>query len=175
MDDLSFLDASLIYLLLFSPLLSIILVLFWTSANMKNTAKAQLFGIVILLVLGFFAINSPLLLIVESIAIILLVVWIFAYKKFFLKGQFPFILLFFAIQVAYYILFFVFIGLEYNLAIILLLLCIIPIVSMMLLYPWIFGIKKVFKGRVLIIIVFIIQVIYAVLSIVLSLIAKSNL
>lgn len=151
-----------------------VLVLFWTSANMKNTAKAQLLGIVILLVLGFLAINSPMILIVGATAIILLVVWIFSYRNFFFKGQLSFILLIIALQVAYYILFFVIIGLE-NLAITLLLLCIIPILSMILLFPWTFGNDKPSKGRVFIIIVFIIQVISAILSIVLSLIAMSNL
>ena len=164
MDNISLLDASLIYSLLFSPLLSMILVLFWTSANMKNTARAQLLGIVILSVLGFLA-----------IAIILLVVWIFAYRKFFLKGQFTVTLLFLVLQVAYYMLFFVTMGSENNLAITLLLLCIIPILSMILLYPWTFGNKKTSKGRELIIIVFIVQVIFIILSIVLSLMATVNL
>ena len=116
-----------------------------------------------------------LILIVGSTAIILLIVWIFAYRNFFLKGQFTAILLFFALQIAYYMLFFVVMGSEYNLAITLLILCIIPILSMMLLYPWTFGHKKTSKGRVLIIIVFIVQVISAILSIVLSLMATVNL
>lgn len=175
MDGISLLDASLIYSLLFSPLLTMVLVLFWTSANMKNTAKTQLLGIVILLILGFLAINSPIILVAEAIAIILLVVWIFAYRDLFLKGQFTIILLFFALQVAYYILFFVFMGLQYNLAITLISLCIIPILSMILLYPWTFGNKKTSKGRELIIIVFIVQVIFIILSIVLSLMATVNL
>ena len=142
---------------------------------MKNTAKAQLLGIVILLVLGFLAINSPLILIVEATAIILFVVWIFTYRNFLFKRQLLVILLIIALQVAYYILFFVFMGLAYNLSITLLLLCIIPILSMILLFPWTFGNKKTSKGRVFIIIVFIVQVIYAILSIVLSIMAKSNL
>lgn len=176
MDGISLLEASLLYSVLFSPLLSMVLLLFWTSANMKNTAKAQLFGIVILLALGFLAINSPMILIIEATAIILFVVWLFAYRDFFLKeGQLSFILRFFALQVAYYILFFfVFTRLEYNLAITLLLLCIIPILSMILLYSRTFGNKNTSKGRVLIVIVFIVQVIYAIITIVLALRAMSN-
>lgn len=158
--------------MLFSPLLTIVLLLFWTSTNMKNTAKGQLLSIVILLVLGFLAINSPIFFIIEAIAIILLVVWIFANRDFFLKGQLPVILPISALQVAYYILFFVFIGLEYNLGMILL---IIPILSMIIVYPWTFGNKKTSKGRVLIMIIFIVQAIYAILIIVLSLMATSNL
>lgn len=167
MDGISLLEASILYSVLLLPLLSMVLLFAWTSANMKNTAKAQLLGIVIVLVLGFLVINSPMIIIIEATAIILFVVWIFAYRVFFLKGQLPVILLFFALQVAYYILFFVFIGLEYNLAITLL--CIIPILSIILLYPWTFGTKNTSKGRVLIITVFIVQVIYASLNIVLSL------
>ncbi len=167
MDGISLLEASILYSVLLLPLLSMVLLFAWTSANMKNTAKAQLLGIVIVLVLGFLVINSPMIIIIEATAIILFVVWIFAYRFFFLKGQLPVILLFFALQVAYSILFFVFIGLEYNLAITLL--CIIPILSIILLYPWTFGTKNTSKGRVLIITVFIVQVIYASLNIVLSL------
>ncbi len=166
MDGISFLEASILYAVLLFPLLTIILLLFWASANMKNTAKAQLFSIVILIAAGFLAINSPIFLIIEATALILLVVWIFAYRDFFLKGQLPVILLIFALQVAYYILFFVFIGLEYNLAITLL--CISPILSMLLLYPWAFGNKSTAKGRVLIILVFIIQVIHVIFNIVLG-------
>ena len=118
------------------------LVLFWTSANMKNTAKDQLRGILVLFALGFLSINSPIILVAEAIAIILLVVWIFAYRKLFLKGQFTVILLFLALQVGYYMLFFVTMGSENNLTLTLLLLCIFPILSLLLLYPWTFGQKK---------------------------------
>jgi hypothetical protein len=173
LDGLSLLDASLIYSLLFSPIVTMVLLLFWTSANMKNTAKAQLLGIFILLVLGFLAINSPIILIIEATAIILLVVWIFAYKDVFLKGQLSLILLILALQVAYYILFFVLLSLENGLAIALL--CIIPILSMILLYPWIFGSKNTANRRIFIIIVFIVQVVFASLTIVFSFIATSNL
>lgn len=173
MDGISFLDASILYSVLVSPLLCVVLLFFWMSANLKNTAKTQLLGIVILLALGFLAINSPIILIVEATAFILLVVWIFAYKNHFLKGQLPVFLLISALQFAYYILFFIFIGLENNLAITLL--CIIQILSLILLYPWAFGNKNKTKGRAFIIIVFIIQVICAILNIVLSLMATSNL
>lgn len=172
LDGISLLEASIIYSLLFSPVLTMVFLLFWTSANMKTTAKAQLFGIVILIALGFLAINSPIILIIEAAAIILLVVWIFAYRDFFDKGQLPVILPISALQVAYYILFFVFMSLEYNLGLILL---IIPILSMIVVYPWTFGNKKNAKGRVLIMIIFIIQAIFAILIIVLSLMATANL
>jgi len=143
------------------------------SGNLKNTAKAQLLGIVILLVLGIFAINSPLIVIIEATAIILLVVWIFAYRDFFPKGQLSFISLIIALQVIYCILFFVLVGLKYTLAITLL--CIIPVLSMILLYPWTFGSKNTSNGKVFIIIVFIVQVIFAILNIVVSLTATFNL
>lgn len=173
MDGISLLDVSLISSLLFSPLLTMVLLLFWTSANMKNTAKAQLLGIIILLILGFLAINSPIILIIEAAAIILLVVWTFAYRDFLLKEQLSVISLLFALQATYYILFFVLLRLEYNIA--LTLLCIIPILSIILLYPWTFGSKNTSNGRVFIIIVFIVQVIFAISNIAFSLIATSNL
>lgn len=134
MDGISLLDVSLIYSLLLAPFLTMVLLLFWMSANIKNTAKAQLYG---------------------------------TYSDFFLKGQLSFILIIFALQVAYYTLFFILLSLEYNLAITLL--CIIPILSMILVYPWTFGSKNTSKGRVFIIIVFIVQVIFAILNILLSL------
>jgi len=172
LDGITILEASILYSALISPLLSMVLLFFWMSANMKNTAKAQLLGIVILLTLGFLAINSPIILIVEAIAIVLLVVWIFAYRDFFQKGQLPVILPIFALQIAYYILFFVLLSLEYILAITLL--CIIPILSMILLYPWTFGNKKHSKGRVFIIIIFIVQIIFIISNITLPLMATSN-
>lgn len=173
MDGITFLDASLIYSLLFSPLLTMVLLLFWTSANMKNTAKVQLLGIVILLVLGFFAINSPLIVIIEAAAIILLVVWISVYRDFFREGQLSISLLIIALQVAYCILFFVVVGLESTLVITLL--CIIPVLSMILLYPWTFGSKNTSNGKIFIIIAFNIQVIIVILNIVFSLTAMFNL
>ena len=168
MDGISLLEASVFYSVLVSPLLTIVLLLFWTSSNINNTAKIQLLGIFILFYVGIFLNSSMFLIIGTTAAIILLVVWILAYKNYFLKGQLRVTLLIFVIQVAYYILFFELIGLENNLAI--LLLCIIPILSMLQLYPWTFGNKKTSKGRVFIIFVFVVQVIFLVLNIVLSLI-----
>ena len=173
MDGISLLDASVIYSLLFSPPLTITLLLFWASVDMKNTAKAQLLGIVILFVLGFLAINSPIILIIEATSILLFFVWIYTYKNFLRKEQLSVFSHIFALQSSYYILFFLIINLEYRLAIILL--CIIPILSMILLYPWTFGSKSTSNGRVFIIIVFIVQVIFTILNIALSFIASSNL
>ena len=170
MDGISSLDAIYIYSMLFSPLISIVLLLFWTSANMKNTSKIQLLGIVILLALGLLAINSPLILVIEATAIILLVVWLNANRNYFLKDQLSVILSIFALQIAYYMLFPTFIGLLPNLTITLLG---IPILSMILLYPWTFGNKKKSKGRIFIIIVFIVQIIFVILNLVLSLMVMS--
>ena len=83
MDDISLLGASIFYSVFLTPLLTMFLLLFWTSANMKNTAKAQLLGIAILFALGFLAINSSAIIIIDTIAIIVLVAWIFAYRTFF--------------------------------------------------------------------------------------------
>ena len=163
MDGISFLEATILYSVLFIPLLSILLSLLWTSAGMKNAAKAQLFGIVILIALGFLAINSPIILVIEAVAFILLVVWIFIYKDFFLKGQLLVISIIVLLQIVYYILFYLFLGTEFAL-----LLFLIPLVSMILLFPWAFGNKKSI-GRVLIIITYIIQIIFIILMIVLSL------
>ena len=140
MDGVSLLDVSLIFSLLFAPFLTMVLLVFWMSANIKNTAKTKLYG---------------------------------TYSDLLLKGQLSFILLIFALQVVYYTLFSILLSLEYNLAITLL--CIIPILSMILLFPWTFGNKNTSKGHVFIIIVFIVQVIFAILNIVLSFIATPNL
>lgn len=172
MDGISLLEASVFYLLLFSPIITIVLLLFWTSANMKTTAKAQLLSIIILFVLGFLAINSPVILIVEAAAIILLTVWILAYRDFFNKEQLPVTLTISSLQIVSYILFFAFIGSEYNLGIFLL---VIPIISIILVYPWTFGNKKTSKDSILIMLVFIVQTIYSFLVIVLSLTAMSIL
>ena len=139
---------------------------------MKTTAKAQLLSVIILFALGFLAINSPIILIVEAAAIILLTVWILTYRDFFNKEQLPITLTISALQVFSYILFFAFIESEYNLGIILL---IMPILSIILVYPWTFGNKKTSKDSKLIMLVFAVQVIYAFLVIVLSLTAMSNL
>ena len=149
------------------------LLLFWTSSNMKNTVKFQLLGIGSLFVLALLAINSPLFFIIEAIAIVLLVVWIFAYRDFFLKGQLSAILFIVALQIFYYILLLIIISLENAIATVLL--CVIPIISIVLLYPWTFGKKNTSKGQVFIIIVFIVQVIFVILNIMLTVISWSNL
>ena len=172
MDGISLLEASILYTLLFCPLLSMVLLFFWTSANMKKTAKVQLLGLVFLLAIGFLTINSSISLVILAITIVLFVVWMFVYRDFFLKGQLPVIFFIFGLHVLYYILFFVFIGLQNDLAITLL--TIIPILSMILLYPWTFGKKKTSNGRVFIMIALIIQVIYAILNITLSLMTIFN-
>ena len=163
MDGISLLEAIAFYSLLLSPLLSMILLLFWTSVNMKNTAKAQLAGIVILSALGFAASNSPLFLLIETAALILSGVWIFAYRGCFLKGQLTVILSAFALQAAYSALLFTFIGSAYSLAVPLL--CISPILTMILLYPWTFGNKRTSGGWVFLLIVFFVQVVHAILTI----------
>lgn len=168
MDDISIFDASLFYSLLFSPLLTMILISFWMSANIKNTAKAQLFGIVILVVLGFFAINSPFIVIIEATAIFLFLAWIYTYRKFFIEERLSIFLSIVSLQIAYYSLFIFLLGLG-NLAITLL--CIFPILSLILLYSWTFGRKKTSSGRVFIIMVFIVQAMLLILTIILSLTA----
>ena len=167
MDGITFLDASIIYSLLFLPIITIILLFFWASANMKNTAKAQLLGILILFILGLLAINSPYILLIEAIAILLLIVWIYAYRNFFLKGQLSFILSISALQIVYYNLFLLLLSLGYTLVISLV--CVIPIFSIVLLYPWTFGNKSPSKGQVFLIIAFIVQVIIIILIILVSL------
>ena len=167
MDGITFIDASAIYSLLFLPIITIILLFFGASANMKNIAKAQLLGIVILFILGLLAINSLFILLIEVIAILLLVGWIYAYRNFFLKGQFSFILSISLLQIVYYNPFLILLSIEYTLLISLV--CVIPIFSMSLLYPWTFGNKNTSKGRVFLIIAFIVQVIITILIIVVSL------
>ena len=123
MDGISLWDAIHFYYLLFSPFLTLILLLFWIAANMKSSAK-------------------------EKSTVFLII---------------------FVLQSAYSILFFTLLDLESNIAIALL--CIIPIISTILLYPWTFGRKKTSSGRVFIIMVFIVQVILLILTFILSLIA----
>lgn len=168
MDGITTLDAIIIYSVLISPLLSMVLLFFWMSANMKSTAKAQLLGIVILMVLGFLAINSPFILIIEAAALILLVIWIIAYGGFFPKERLPVFLCTFALQIAFYIFFttiLILLNLGSPLAF---LICVIPILSMILLYPWTFGNKKKSEGRVFIMIIFIVQIIFTILNILIS-------
>ena len=168
MDGITFLDASVIYSLLFSPIITIVLLFFWASANIKTAAGFQLLGIFILFTLGLLlVINSPYILLIEAIAILLLIVWIYAYRNFFIKGQLPFILTIFVLQIVYYSLFLLLLGIQYTLVISLA--CIIPILSMYLLFPWTFGNKKASQGRIFLMIAFIAQVIITVLIIMVSL------
>ena len=166
MDGISLIEAIVLYSVLLSPLLSITLLIVWASKNTQNKAQSQLHGIIILFALGFLAINSPFILIIEAIALILLITWIIAYKNLFIKGQLLVILLTFILQLAYYLLFFASIAVEYDRT--LYLLTIIPILSMGLLYSWTFGNKRSTNGRPFIIIVFVVQFILAILNIALS-------
>ena len=167
MDGISLLDASILYTLLFCPVLSMVFLFFWTSANMKKTAKVQLLGLVILLAISLLTINYSISLVILAIAIVLFIVWLFVYREFFLTGQLPVIFFIFGLHLVYYILFFVFIGLENNLGITFL--SILPILSMILLYSWTFGKKKISQGRIFILTVFMIQVLFTILNVVLSL------
>ena len=167
MDGISLLDASILYTLLFCPVLSMVFLFFWTSANMKKTAKVQLLGLVILLAISLLTINYSISLVILAIAIVLFIVWLFVYREFFLTGQLPVIFFIFGLHLVYYILFFVFIGLENTLAITFL--SIIPILSMTLIYSWTFGKKKISQGRIFILTVFMIQVLFTILNVVLSL------
>ena len=174
MDGITLEYAIIIYSLLFSPLLTMVLLFFWTSANMGNKAKVQLLGIFILLVLGLLAINSPFILIIESAAIILFILWLIANRKSFLNEQIPLISIIVVSQLVFYMLFFILLSLESGL--ILSLLGIIPILSMIFLYPWAFGKKRtISKGQVFIILAFIVQVYLVILSIVISFVVTSNL
>ena len=167
MDGITILDASVVYSLLFLPILTIVLLFFWASANFKKAAIFQLLGIVILFTLGLLAINSPYIMIIEAVAILLLIVWIYTYRNFFLKGQLFFILTIFVLQIVYYNLFLLLLGIQYTLVISLA--CIIPILSMYLLYPWTFGHKKSGKGRIYLMIAFVVQGIITVLILLVSL------
>ena len=165
MDGITLYDTMLFYSLLFSPLLAMILISFWMSANSKNKAKVQLLGIVILVVLGFFAINSPFIIIIELTAIFLFLAWIYTHREFFLEERLSVFLSIVSLQLAYYSLFIFLMSLG-NLAIALL--CFFPILSLVLLYSWTFGRKKASRGRVYIIMVSIVQVILLILTIILS-------
>ena len=168
MDGISFIDALQIYSLLFSPILTMLLLMFWMSANIKKIANTQLLGIVILLVLAFLAINSPMIAILGGAAVFLFIIWLATYSRFFLKEQSSITLHIFLLQIAHYVLFFALLSFQYHLA--LTLMCIIPIFSMIRLYPWAFGNKNISNGRAFIIIAFIIQVILACLNIAIPLI-----
>ena len=165
MDGITIWDALIIYSLLASPLVSIVLLFFWMSVNVKNTAKAQLLGIVVLFALGLLAINSPIFVIVEVAAMILLGAWLFAYRDFFSKERLPVTLSVVVLQMIYYVLF-IAKGAWTNLGFILA--CIISVFSMILLYPWAFGHKKESEGRAFVLSIFVVQIIFTILNITLS-------
>ena len=150
------------YSLLASPFLSIVLLFFWLSVDVKKTAKVQLLGIVVLFVLGFLAINSSIIVIVEVAALILLVAWFFAYRSFFSKERLPSV---FVLQMSYSIVFIVILTLT-NVGFILA--CVISVFSMIRLYPWAFGDKRESKGRAFILSIFVVQVIFTILNITVS-------
>lgn len=168
MDGITIWDALIIYSLLASPLLSIVLLFFWLSANVKNTAKAQLLGIIVLFVLGFLAINSFIILIVDAVVIILFVAWFFAYRSFFSKERLPITISVAVLQVIYYVLFIAILALT-NVGLILV--CIISVLSIILLYPWAFGNKKESEGRGFILSIFAVQIMFAILNITVYLVA----
>lgn len=161
LDGISLLDASLFYSLLFSPLLTMVFLLFWISAEIKKSAMAQILGIVILMAAGIFAINSPFITFIEAIAILLLVVWFIAHKDSFRREKRAATLSIFAFQITYYILFFPLL-ISGNAATAFVL-CIAPILSVKFAYPWVFG-RKAVKGRVYVIFAFIVQVILILLN-----------
>ena len=168
MDGITIWDALIIYSLLAAPLVSIFLLFFWMSVDVKKTAKMQLLGIVVLFVLGFLAINSSIFGIVEVAAMILLGAWLFAYRDFFSKERLPVTISVVVLQMIYYVLF-IAIGAWTNLGFILA--CVISVFSMILLYPWAFGNKKQSKGQVFILIIFVVQIIFTILNITISLAA----
>lgn len=168
MDGITILDALIIYSLLASPLLSIVLLFFWMSVNVKNTAKVQLLVIVVLFVLGFLGINSSIMVIVEVAAFILLVAWFFAYRGFFSKERLPVTIWVVVLQVIYYVLV-IAIVVWTNVGFIFA--CIISVLSMILLYPWAFGNKKESEGRVFILSIFVVQIMFMVLTITVYLMA----
>ena len=165
MDGITIWDALIIYSQLASPLVSLVLLFFWMSVDVKKTAKVQLLGIVVLFVLGFLAINSSIFGIVEVATMILLGVWLFAYRDFFSKERLPVTISVVVLQMLYYVLF-IAIGAWTNLGFILA--CIISVLSMVLLYPWAFGNKKESKGRGFILSIFVVQIMFAILNITVS-------
>ena len=149
----------MMYSLLASPFLSIVLLFFWLSVDAKKTAKVQLLGIVVLFVLGFLAINSTIIIIVHAAAIILLVAWLFAYRRFFSKERLPSVA---TLQISYAIAFVALFTLT-NVGFILV--CIISVFSMIRLYPWAFGDKRESNGRALVLSIFAVQIMFTVLTI----------
>ena len=162
MDGISLLDASLFYSLLFSPLLTMVFLLFWISADIKKAAKAQILGIIILMAAGIFAINSPFITFIEAIAILLLIVWFIAHKDSFRREKRSVTLSIFAFQITYYILFFPLL-ISGNAATAFVL-CIAPILTIKFAYPWAFG-RKTSSGRMYVIFAIVLQVVLTLLNI----------
>ena len=162
LDGISLLDASLFYSLLFSPLLTMIFLLLWISADMKKAIKAQILGIIILVAAGIFAINSPFITVIEAIAILLLFVWFIAHKDSFRREKRSATLSIFAFQITYYILFFPL--LIAGNAATAFVLCIAPILTIKFAYPWAFG-RKTSSDRMYVTFAIIVQVILILLNI----------
>lgn len=109
-------------------------------------------GISILDALLFYiVIFAPLL------VMILLVGWTVINLKHIAKEQLPKITTVFGLQFVYYVLFFVFITVESNA--ILWVLCIMPIIAVLVLYPIVLGKQKLMNSRILLVAVFVVQAI----------------
>lgn len=121
MDGLSIFDVMIIYIVLFVPLLTMVLLIIWTFLNRKNISKFK------------------------SLTVVLM----------------------FALQILYYLLAFLVLKLESNLAIALL--TIIPIFSLVLLYSRVFGHMRKAAGRILMSIIYLAQLILAIATFLLAL------
>lgn len=163
MDGISFLDAILIYSVLFLPIVTMILLFAWGAANMKNSSKVQLLVVILVFILGILAINS-IILPIMSVSMVLLFIWIYLNKNGFAQGQLLFIFIVFGFQLLFYFLWFLVLDLESTLAFIILLVA--PIATMGLLFPWTFGGKNTLaKGQLIVVIAFILQVILLILCV----------
>ena len=163
MDGISLLDAILLYSVLFLPILTMILLFAWGAANMKSSSKVQLLVIILVFILGILAINS-IILPIMSVSMILLFIWIYLNRSGFVQGQLLCIFIVFGFQLLFYFLGFSVIDLESTWAFTILL--ITPIVTIVLLFPWTFGRKNILtKGRLIVVIVFILQVILLILCV----------
>ena len=148
---LKILEYSIVYL----PLLTMALLLLWIPANMKNTSKAQFIGIFTLFILivvlcAIDYIGTGLILFL--LFIVLLTLWIFVNRGSFQIRHISIIFLIFIMQFALYLIFLQSWGIMTSI-----ILCsIITIISLILLYSWIFGNKKALNGRLLALIIFIV-------------------
>ena len=157
MDGISLLDAILLYSVLFLPIVTMILLFAWGAANMKNSSKVQLLVVILVFILGLLTINS-IILPIMIVSMILLFIWIYINRSGFVQGQLLFIFIVFGFQLLFYFLGFSVIGLESTWAFIILLIA--PIVTIVLLSPWTWGRKSTLaKGRLIVVIAFILQVI----------------